>query len=128
VFDDLNGNGALNAGEPGLAGAVVALISGGAPVYSATSQADGSYLLTDVVPGQYQLRELLPPAGYYVTTDPITLYVSPSTHLTGLNLANRRIPTATPTPTETPTPIATATPTASATPTPVRLWLPLLLH
>src|SRR5690606_18897785 len=51
VFDDLNGNGAQDSGEPGVAG--VAITRDDGP--DTTTGVDGSYRFTDVVPGGYVL-------------------------------------------------------------------------
>ena len=74
VYDDLNGNGTHDAGEPGLAGWIVAAYqSSGTPI-STTTAADGSYTLA-VPPGTYAIQETLqsgwaetaPAAAYNVT-------------------------------------------------------------
>jgi hypothetical protein len=116
VFDDLNGDGVLNAGEPGLAEALVGLTQNYALRYVTVSQTNGSYVLENVAPGCYQLYEVLAPSGYYATTPPTTVCLSPGQQLTGYNLANRRIPTDTP------------TPTPSHTPRSGRAYLPLVVQ
>jgi hypothetical protein len=129
----------LNPGEPGLAEALAGLAQNYALRYVTVSQANGSYVLENVAPGTYQLYQVLAPAGYYGTTGPTTVYILAGTHLSGLNLANRRIPTATDTPTPTPTATNTRTPTLtpsatrSRTPTltpthgPAYVYLPLVI-
>ncbi|GLZ37073.1 SdrD B-like domain-containing protein [Actinokineospora sp. NBRC 105648] len=67
VFDDTNGNGAQDPGEPGIGGVSVTL-SGtdalGTPVnIVVTSAPDGSYLFSDLVGGTYTVTEAQP-AGY----------------------------------------------------------------
>lgn len=64
AFDDIDGNGVRNGSEPGLEGAVVALVQGGATILTATSSASGDYQFTAVAPGEYQLVETTPPPGY----------------------------------------------------------------
>ncbi|MEZ6195476.1 MAG: SdrD B-like domain-containing protein [Planctomycetota bacterium] len=57
VFEDLNGNGQQDAGEPGVAGVVVTLLDGaGQPTgQTATTDGAGAYSF-DVVPGDYRLQ------------------------------------------------------------------------
>ena len=70
VFDDLNGDGIQDAGEPGIAGVIVKLLDGaGNPVLGPTGQpvttvtdANGNYFF-DVVPGTY-IVEFVKPSGY----------------------------------------------------------------
>ena len=53
VYDDLNGNGVDDAGDPGLQGWTVELLdSNGNIVATTTSAADGSYSFADVAAGQ----------------------------------------------------------------------------
>jgi hypothetical protein len=79
VWDDLNGNGLQDTGEPGIAGVVVLLTgtSGdGAPVsMSTTTDASGYFVFgstasgsTVLVPGSYQVS-FVTPAGGYVRTN-----------------------------------------------------------
>ncbi|MFW2383844.1 MAG: SdrD B-like domain-containing protein, partial [Acidimicrobiales bacterium] len=57
VWDDLNGDGVRDAGEPGLGGVPVDLLDGsGTVVASTTSAADGSYTFSGVDPGSYRVR------------------------------------------------------------------------
>ncbi|MDD4650980.1 MAG: SdrD B-like domain-containing protein [Methanothrix sp.] len=56
-FEDLNGNGAKDAGEPGLAGWTIRLKKGATVVSSAVTAADGSYSFTGVSPGSYTVEE-----------------------------------------------------------------------
>ncbi|WP_333691950.1 SdrD B-like domain-containing protein [Chloroflexus sp.] len=64
VWFDANGNGLRDAGEPGIAGISVTLRgSGGNPITTTQTLADGSYAFSDVAPGTYSLQITLP-AGY----------------------------------------------------------------
>ncbi|TAK56769.1 MAG: T9SS type A sorting domain-containing protein, partial [Bacteroidetes bacterium] len=56
-FEDENGNGAQDAGEPGLAGWTVNLTKNGSPSGSTTTGADGSYSFSDLGPGVYSVSE-----------------------------------------------------------------------
>jgi hypothetical protein len=82
IWDDQDGDGAQDVGEPDLSGAAVALFqrdgvtpatdANGDPVRSVTTGATGVYSFTNLLPGEYIVR-VTPPAGYYPTvggTDP----------------------------------------------------------
>ncbi len=66
VFNDLNGNGVLDAGEPGFAGQVVYIDLDGSGQYettdpSATTDANGNYTIADLAPGTpFTVREVVP--------------------------------------------------------------------
>ena len=72
VWEDLNGNGLQDAGEPGVAGVVVRLLdkTGATVVKTTTTDANGLYLFSSVLPGEY-LVEFAKPAAYkgFVTAD-----------------------------------------------------------
>ncbi|MCB0051224.1 MAG: hypothetical protein KDE24_16950, partial [Caldilinea sp.] len=59
VFDDLNGNGRQDGGEPGIGGVSIALED----TSTATTSLDGKYRFANVAPGSYVLYLDLP-AGY----------------------------------------------------------------
>ena len=68
VFDDINGNGIQDPGEPGLGGVTVGLYTpGGVLLTSTTTAGDGTYLFTNVAPGSYSVRET-DPSGWSSTT------------------------------------------------------------
>ena len=72
VFDDLNGNAIQDAGEPGLEGVTVLLINGsGDEVATQVTGADGSYLFTDLPPGEYAVQFNIPET--YAFTPPSNL-------------------------------------------------------
>ncbi len=82
VWHDLNANGALDSGEPGLAGSSIRLYDNDhpppePPVRPAfVTGADGSFQFTDVPPGWYIVTAALP-AGYGPTTsNVVTVMVS----------------------------------------------------
>jgi SdrD B-like domain/Carboxypeptidase regulatory-like domain len=63
VFDDLNGNGTQDAGEPGVAGVTVKLIdSNGDAIAQTVTAADGSYIFDRLFPDAYRV-EFVAPAG-----------------------------------------------------------------
>jgi photosystem II stability/assembly factor-like uncharacterized protein len=139
AYDDLNRNGELDPGEPGLAGAVLALNRGATELHTATSGPGGAFRIEGVAPGTYTLLEKQPPPGYrsnvrisfqvfanttwtflidYESEPTVTPTETPTATATA-TATPTETPTATVTPTETPTATATPTetPTATATPT-----------
>jgi len=56
-FQDSNGNGARDAGEPGLAGWTVDLKNGGAVIATAITGPDGTYEFSGIIPGNYTIEE-----------------------------------------------------------------------
>ncbi|HOV47861.1 MAG TPA: SdrD B-like domain-containing protein [Anaerolineae bacterium] len=99
IWNDLNANGAQNAGEPYLAGVTLALLnSSGAVVATTVTAADGSYTFYDVPAGNYTVQvtdrnNVL--AGYTVTTaggDTRSVTVG-TTDVTGVNFGYTRYQT-----------------------------------
>ena len=127
VFADRDEDGSFDAGEPGVAGATLRLLTevDGAEVAFQVTGPDGVYRFQGLVPGSYYLEAALP-AGYEAI-DPLlmawTVYVSAG-YTTAVDFAARELytptpsPTSTPTLTFTPTETATATATRTQTPTP----------
>ncbi|MFK8029706.1 MAG: SdrD B-like domain-containing protein, partial [Gammaproteobacteria bacterium] len=62
VWHDLDGNGVQNANEPGVEGIQVVLLdAGGIPLgNTVTTDADGYYTFTDIIPGNYRLQFAAP--------------------------------------------------------------------
>ena len=56
VWDDLNGNGIQDSGEPGIAGVTVTLLQGGTPVITDVTDATGGFGFNGLAPGTYQLE------------------------------------------------------------------------
>ncbi|MDD3717767.1 MAG: SdrD B-like domain-containing protein [Actinomycetota bacterium] len=67
-FDDLDGDGSFDPGEPTLAGIEVTLEGLGDIAFLATTVTgeDGTFVFNDLKPGQYAVSEKVPP-GYYAT-------------------------------------------------------------
>ena len=80
VYQDTNGNGALNSGEPGIAGVTVTLTGtnglGQSITATATTAANGTYSFTTdsnsnaLLPGTYQVAETVP-SGYLAGTNAV---------------------------------------------------------
>ncbi|MBM3237115.1 T9SS type A sorting domain-containing protein [Candidatus Poribacteria bacterium] len=65
VWNDINANGIQDSGEPGIANVTVKLYkSDGSFVASTTTNANGIYSFTDLMPGDYYV-EFSKPSGYY---------------------------------------------------------------
>ena len=60
VWLDGNGNGVLEAAEPGIGGVQIVLLVQGAPRFSVWTTVDGRYRLTGLTPGSYTVREVQP--------------------------------------------------------------------
>src|SRR6266571_6558758 len=87
VYNDLNGNGAFDAGEPGISG-VTGSRSGGTPSSSgaATTDGSGNYSLSGLAAGTYSV-DYTPPSGFVNTgTKPISVILSAGQAATGQNL------------------------------------------
>ncbi|OAN45081.1 hypothetical protein A6A03_02690 [Chloroflexus islandicus] len=69
VWEDLNGNGVQDTGEPGIGGVTVTLYraSDNSVAGTATTAPDGSYSITNLVPGEYYIVFSNLPSGYVFT-------------------------------------------------------------
>ncbi len=67
VWGDTNNNGTVDAGESGIDGVTVQLLSGGSPILSTTTSGGGFYLFAGLTPGDYAVR-ITPSAGYCSST------------------------------------------------------------
>jgi hypothetical protein len=128
VWNDLDGDGIQDTGEPGLNGITVQLWNAAKTqlIDSAVTNASGIYAVTAPVPGDYRIRVVLPGAGYIFTLkdqggddlkDSDINWIGSDTGFSDIfNLASNvisittkdagiRPPPGSPTPTRTPTPI-----------------------
>lgn len=60
-FDDLNGNGIHNTGEPGLANWTISLTNDSGSVVTTITDSNGNYSFTDVPDGNYTIGEIIQP-------------------------------------------------------------------
>ncbi|MBC7260842.1 MAG: DNRLRE domain-containing protein [Chloroflexi bacterium] len=130
VWNDWNGNGVRDSGEPGLAGAVVRLYDAAHPDPEppirdpVVTGEDGAFYFADLPPGSYLLT-MVSPANYIPTTLERIGVLIVSGRTVRVNFGAWIPATATPTVTSTPTltgtatssPTPTGTATLSATPT-----------
>ncbi|MEO8606576.1 MAG: SdrD B-like domain-containing protein [Chloroflexota bacterium] len=70
VWQDANGNGQQDGGEPGVNNVTVHLLdSGGTVIQSTTTNASGNYLFANLRPGTYAIEFVLPSGYIYTTRD-----------------------------------------------------------
>jgi hypothetical protein len=131
VWNDLNGDGAMDPNEPGLAGATLYLYSLANPSSPVrppiTTGGDGGFQFADLPPGWYSLMRANPPGYLSTTGDALDLLLPSGATIRvsfGAWIPVTVTPTDTPgptfTPTRTATPTATPSATPSVTPTPTR--------
>jgi|GEM_PF-6452990 len=68
VFDDANGNGVQDPGEPGIGGVVVTVTDSNGNTFTTVTNADGSYSFPGLDPGTYTVTVGAGPAGTTLTT------------------------------------------------------------
>jgi hypothetical protein len=128
VFQDSNDDAYLEAGEPGLANAVMVLGRGGEEIATASSDSTGAFRFVDVAPGQYTLRQKEAPPGFERSLFLVAFDISANREYTFYAAhAVAEDDTPTPTPTVTVTPIPSETPTSGGE-NPETGWLPLLVR
>jgi protocatechuate 3,4-dioxygenase beta subunit len=92
VFNDLNGNGVQEAGEPGLQGWTVQLLDSSSNVVASTlTDANGNYTIANIGAGTYTVQEV-PQPGYVQTTPALpgtyNFTTSGGDDILGLNFGN----------------------------------------
>jgi len=120
AFNDLNGNGLRDQGEPLLAGATITAtnFSGVVVGVYTTDGVHEPYCFTGLVPDTYRVEERNP-ADYPISTTPDVWAVPLSAGATvTVAFGDQALPTATPTATATRTPTSIVTPTRTPTATP----------
>jgi len=104
-FEDLNGNGAKDSGEPGLEGWTIMLKKGITEVASTQTATGGAYSFTGITPGSYTVEEVSKqgwaqtyPAGNVYTlvvsnTDQVTVKKADQTSVTSTEVNFGNVPT-----------------------------------
>jgi uncharacterized surface anchored protein len=94
-FNDLNGNGVRDAGEPGLSGVTIRVTDAGGAVRTATSDAAGAFSFTGLSAGTYVVSEVVP-GGFSQTAPPapgtFTVNLAAGQGSANLLFGNRAIP------------------------------------
>jgi RHS repeat-associated protein len=83
AYNDLNGDGVQEAGEPGLSGLTITLTQNGTSL-TTTTDSSGNYSFTGVGPGAYTLAETLPSGDIF--TQPAAPYTYSGTPTGGVNV------------------------------------------
>jgi uncharacterized surface anchored protein len=75
VWSDTNANGTMDAGEAGLSGVTVNLVSGTTTLSSTSTDANGNYSFTGLTPGGYSVQFVAPSGDLFSTpsSDAVTL-------------------------------------------------------
>jgi len=77
-FEDLDGDGDQDTGEPGLEGVTVTLSGEGAMAKTTTTGEDGTFVFNNLLPGDYTVAETVP-SGYYATRlTSVPVFVEPA--------------------------------------------------
>ena len=92
-FQDTNGNGIRELGEPGLAGVTIFLDANSNGVFdlgerSTTTDINGNYSFVNVAPGTYRVREVLPIGFTQTTANPVDVVASSGTNVSGQLIGN----------------------------------------
>ena len=92
-FNDVNGNGVQDVGDVGFAGVTIfidANLNGLLDLgeLSTVTNASGSYSFTNIGPGTYRVREVLPAGSTQTTPNPIDVVANSGTNITGINFGN----------------------------------------
>ncbi|MEK6260165.1 MAG: SdrD B-like domain-containing protein [Planctomycetota bacterium] len=95
-FQDTNGNGVQNVGELGLAGVTIFLDADNDGLLdigerSTTSDVNGNYTFTNVGPGTYTVREVVPAGFVQTTLNPPAIIASSGTNIAGVAFGNRSV-------------------------------------
>ena len=86
VYNDANANGSQDVGETGVAGVTVRLTAlDGTPVAEQVTGEDGAYAFNSLVPGTYQVRQVLLPGYVQTTPDPADIVLELGQALGGVD-------------------------------------------
>src|SRR5207245_2485559 len=89
-FVDVNGNGVLDANEPGQPGVTIQLINAttGAVLQSTVTDSSGNFSFTGLAPGSYRVREVTPAGTVQTTANPADIQATSGVNVSGLNFGN----------------------------------------
>src|SRR5207245_474590 len=89
-FNDLNGNGTLDNGELGVAGATIQLInaSNGQVVQTTTTDVGGHFTFGNLAPGDFRVREVTPQGSIQTTPNPADIMLGAGASVSGVNFGN----------------------------------------
>ena len=87
-INDLNGNGILNDGEPGIAGWTVYLYRNGELVDTAVTDANGDYSFSVCAGGDYEVREAQPDGWNAITSPTFSFTAASGVDVTGVDFFN----------------------------------------
>lgn len=87
VYDDANANGSPDEGETGVAGVTVRLTPlNGSPAIELVTAADGTYAFGSLLPGAYQVRQVLLPGYVQTTPEPADINLAMGQAVGGVDL------------------------------------------
>lgn len=91
VFEDMDGNGALDSTEPGIGGVLVQLfaVGGTTPLQTTLTAGNGAFVFAGLAPQTYEVRQTTP-AGFYSASAVFTVTIKPGSAATA-NFANQRV-------------------------------------
>ncbi|MEK6260164.1 MAG: ice-binding family protein, partial [Planctomycetota bacterium] len=95
-FNDLNGDGVRQPGEPGLSGVTIFLDANNNLVLDTgeirtTTDASGNYSFVELGPGTYNVREVQPTGTVRTTPNPTTITLATDQSVSGVNFGNFRL-------------------------------------
>ncbi len=78
VFNDINGNGVQDEGEPALPGVTINLLdNANAVIATTTTDGNGNYVFVNLLPGQYTVSQTVPPGFVGTTNTVVSVTVTP---------------------------------------------------
>jgi hypothetical protein len=89
-FEDLNGNGAKDEGEPGLSGWIINLFDGTATTATETDE-NGFYEFANLTHGTYTVSEEQQIGWFQTTQDPATIQIESGTLIENVDFGNHKL-------------------------------------
>lgn len=90
-FEDRDGDGALEPGEPGLQGWTIQLLRDGQVIATTPTGADGAYSFSGLAPGTYQVREVGQTGWTQTTPNPADITAVSGQNVGGIIFGNFRL-------------------------------------